>query len=126
MPQARGLPGLRTRRLLAAALVILALGPETREAAAGSATASFQVTARLAAGNSGCRGAGDPVTLACGSPQTPTILQTRPELTGTTVLDGWITYGNRSEAYDSVYAASLTTRVIRYQQWEYIETLVSW
>jgi len=45
---------------------------------------------------------------------------------GMTLVDGWITYGERTEAYDSVYAASLTTRVIRYQQWEYIETLVSW
>ena len=66
------------------------------------------------------------LTLTCGSPRTPTVLQPRPELTGITLADGWLTYGSRTEVSDSVYAASLTTRVIRYREWEYIETLVSW
>lgn len=116
------------RHVMLAALVALGFGPEVQEATAGTAVARFQVTARVADpnGGSGCRGAGNPVTLACGSPATPTVLQTRPDLPGMTLVDGWITYGERTEAYDSVYAASLTTRVIRYEQWEYIETLVSW
>ena len=119
-------PGSVARQVIAAALVLLALGPEVHEAAAGTATASFQVTARLVTGSAGCRGTGEPVTLACGSLPTPTFLQPRPDLTGISLEDGWLTYGNRTEAFDSVYAASLTTRVIRYEQWEYVETLVSW
>ena len=73
-----------------------------------------------------CRGAGDTMTLACGSPGAPIVLQPRPDIAGFTLADGWLTYGNRTEVSDAVYAASLTTRVIRYEQWEYIETLVSW
>lgn len=118
--------GALARRATAAALILLAFGPEVKDAAAGTAGATFQVTAQLASGSSACRGVGNPVSLACGSPVAPTLLQTRPELHGMTLVDGWITYGERTEAYDSVYAASLTTRVIRYEQWEYIETLVSW
>lgn len=118
--------GSLARHAAAAALILLGLGPEVTDAAAGTAVATFQVTAQLTNGSSGCRGAGNPVTITCGSPVAPTILQPRPELPGTTLFDGWITYGERAEAYDSVYAASLTTRVIRYEQWEYVETLVSW
>jgi hypothetical protein len=118
------------RYVIAAALTVQAFGPEVREAAAGTAVASFQVTARLAPDTAGgCRAAGDPVTLACiapGASRTLTVLQSRPDLSGMAPVDGWLTYGHRTEVYDSVYAASLTTRVIRYEQWEYIETLVSW
>jgi hypothetical protein len=119
--------GLLARRALAAALLLLALGPEVQQAAAGTVSATFQVKATLVDRSSdGCRGAGDPVTLTCGPPRAPTVLQPRPELTGITLADGWLTYGSRTEVSDSVYAASLTTRVIRYREWEYIETLVSW
>lgn len=127
MSLSRRFPGSLGRPVLAAALLVLAIAPDVQEAAAGTAVASFRVTARVVpASIDGCRGAGNPVTLTCGSPVAPTILQTRPDMPGTSLFDGWITYGERAEAYDSVYAASLTTRVIRYEQWEYIETLVSW
>jgi hypothetical protein len=100
------------------------------DAEAGTASAVIRVTAQLVipgqAAIPQCRGTGNPVTLACGSPATPTVLQPRPDTGGFTLADGWLTYGNRSEVWDSVYAASLTTRVIRYREWEYIETLVSW
>lgn len=119
--------GAFARSAAAAAVILLGVAPQVNDAAAGTATAIFQVTATLVdASSQACRGAGDPVTLACGSPRTPTVLQPRPDTGGFTLADGWLTYGNRTEAYDSVYAASLTTRVIRYREWEYIETLVSW
>ena len=114
------------RQLTAATLVLLASGLDAGLASAGTATAAFEVKAQVAGDTQHCRGAGEPVSLACGPPLAPTVLQTRPTLPGLTLVDGWITYGQRAEAYDSVYAASLTTRVIRYEQWEYIETLVSW
>jgi hypothetical protein len=114
------------RFAMAAAFALGASAPHD-DAVAGTASASFEVHAQLVFnGGSQCRIAAQPVSLSCGSPQAPTILQPRPEHTGVTLEDGWITYGNRTEVYDSVYAASLTTRVIRYEQWEYIETLVSW
>lgn len=119
-------PASFARPLAAAVLVALGLGPGVEDVAAGTAVAPFEVRAQLVFRADGCAGFGDPVTLACGSPSTPVVLQPRPALTGLMLEDGWITYGRSTEVYDSVYAASLTTRVIRYEQWEYIETLVSW
>lgn len=113
------------RYALAAAVAILAFGPDAHHAVAGTAAATFEIRAQLVT-NNGCRAGSDHLILSCGSPSAPNVLQPRPESSGLTLADGWITYGNRVEAYDSVYAASLTTRVIRYEQWEYIETLVSW
>lgn len=113
------------RHVLAAAVAILALGPDAHDAVAGTAATTFEVRASLVTDN-GCRAGSDHLVLSCGSPSAPNVLQPRPESSGLTLADGWLTYGNRTEAYDSVYAASLTTRVIRYREWEYIETLVSW
>ena len=113
------------RYVLAAAVAILALGLDAQDAAAGTAVATFEVRAQLGA-NNGCRAGSEHLILSCGVPSAPNVLQPRPESSSLTLTDGWITYGTRIEAYDSVYAASLTTRVIRYEQWEYIETLVSW
>ena len=111
--------------MFAATLIVQALGPAMQQAAAGTASAALEVRAQRNA-TSGCRAGGEHLILSCGSPKAPNVLQPRPEAGGLTLADGWITYGNRIEAYDSVYAASLTTRLVRYEQWEYIETLVSW
>lgn len=112
-------------RTFAAGLIVQALGLAMQPAAAGTASAALEVRAQPSVA-SGCRAGSEHLILSCGSPSAPNVLQPRPESSGLTLADGWITYGNRVEAYDSVYAASLTTRVIRYEQWEYIETLVSW
>ena len=112
------------RRVFAAALAVQVLGLGV-QATAGTASAAFEVRAQVASEATGCRATATPVSLACGAPQTPTVLRPRPDMVGT-LADGWLTYGNRTEAFDSVYAASLTTRLIRYRDWEYIETLVSW
>ena len=114
------------RILIAAFLVLQAFGPEMQEAVAGTASAVFRVTAHLVGATPQCRGNGEPLSLACGSPRTPTYLETRPDLQGSFAQDGWLAEENRTQAYGSVYAASLTTRLVRYQQWEYVETLVSW
>ena len=92
------------RQIVAAALVVQGFGPAMQQAAAGTASAAFEVRAQVSS-VSACRASGVPVSLACGSPQAPVILQARPDHTGLMLEDGWITYGTSTEVYDSVYAA---------------------
>lgn len=112
-------------RVLAAAALALGVFTSQDRAVAGTAVAPFEVRAQLVSSVPPCRVTVNPVSLACGLPDAPTILRPRPDMIGT-LADGWLTYGYRNDAFDSVYAASLTTRLIRYRDWEYIETLVSW
>lgn len=122
------------RLLTAGGLVLTALSPGLQDASAGSVSVQFEVRAHLVSATAPgtaspqCRGAGDPLTLACASPASasPTYLQPRPTLGGASLLDGWLTPDTHTNAYGSLYAASLTTRLVRYQDWEYVETLVSW
>lgn len=120
---------LTARTLLPAIVAVAAATTWLPFAQAGSASAAFVVTARLAspADASNCAGSGEPLALTCSpTPAAPVSLQPRGDMFTSYIPDGWVALPERNVGYGSVYAASLTTRVIRYEDWEYVETLVSW
>lgn len=94
-------------------------------AEAGSLSIPFQVTVQLKPSTE-CSGSGDPLSVQCSSSSghVTTVVGSTP---GAPDSGAWLTPpALQAQTYGAIYAASLNTRLVRYDQWEYLETTVSW
>jgi hypothetical protein len=94
---------------------------------AGTASQSFLVKATVKQPSRGpCRGTGEPLSVECGGPGGVTVLQPSSSQTLMGNLDAWLVPASGATTYGGVYAASLSTRVVHVEGWEYVETTISW
>lgn len=117
------MPGSSLKLLAAATLAAATcIGSTVR---AGSVSVPIEVSVRLNPATE-CFGTGDPLSVRCATSGGEVTMAvgtgSAGEATGWTLTPVM----KEAETYGGVYAASLSTRLVRHDRWEYLETTVSW
>ena len=114
-----------------AAIAALCCGSATL---AGTASADFIVTATLRSGSPGATGTGQdcrlsrsPEAVECSASNILTVPDPSRQGAGVPLDEAYaLVRPDSSTSYGAVYGASLSSRLVNYGGWEYVDTTVSW